>query len=138
MQRLVAAGMQLRVLPHVPTHLTICDRRFAVVPIDPDDRSTLGSMFIGPSGALTALIELFECLWARAVPLGAPAAPDPASEAEARLVALLTAGMKDESIARELGVSQPTVTRRITRLLGTLDAASRFQAGVQAARRGLV
>ncbi len=55
-----------------------------------------------------------------------------------RLVTLMAAGLTDESIARELGVSERTVARRIARLQHDLGVHSRFQLGVQASRRGLL
>ena len=48
----------------------------------------------------------------------------------------LTEGAKDEQIARTLGISLRTVRRRIADLLSELGADSRFQAGVEAVRRG--
>jgi DNA-binding NarL/FixJ family response regulator len=51
---------------------------------------------------------------------------------------LLTTGLKDEAIARQLGTSMRTTRRRIASLLATLGVATRFQAGVEAARRGLL
>ncbi|MFE3902834.1 helix-turn-helix transcriptional regulator [Streptomyces sp. NPDC059153] len=53
-----------------------------------------------------------------------------------QLLSYLSAGLTDESIARELGVSYRTVTRRIARLQEMLGARTRFQLGVQAGRRG--
>ena len=46
--------------------------------------------------------------------------------------------MKDEQIARELGLSLRTVRRRVAEVLDELGATSRFQAGVEAVRRGWV
>jgi DNA-binding NarL/FixJ family response regulator len=51
---------------------------------------------------------------------------------------LMMLGAKDESIARQLGVSLRTVRRRIADLMDELGAATRFQAGMEAARRGLL
>jgi DNA-binding NarL/FixJ family response regulator len=46
--------------------------------------------------------------------------------------------MKDDVIARQLGISERTVRRRVADLAARLGAASRFQIGAQAARRGWV
>jgi len=51
-------------------------------------------------------------------------------------LALLASGLKDEAIARQLDVHVHTARRRITGLLERLDATTRFQAGMQASRRG--
>ncbi|CAL9528401.1 hypothetical protein SUDANB37_04007 [Streptomyces sp. enrichment culture] len=52
------------------------------------------------------------------------------------LLRLLAAGLKDEAIARRLGVHVHTARRRISRLLESLDARTRFQAGARATARG--
>ncbi len=61
---------------------------------------------------------------------------EPIDDDTRRLLALLASGLKDDAIARQLGLSTPTMRRRMRELLDGLSAANRFQAGVQAARRG--
>lgn len=51
---------------------------------------------------------------------------------------LLDAGLKDEAIARQLGVSLRTVQRLVRLASEQLDVGSRFQLGAEAARRGLI
>ncbi|WP_203434148.1 helix-turn-helix domain-containing protein [Jiangella asiatica] len=64
------------------------------------------------------------------VPQGVPDAED------LQLARLLVAGLTDSAIARQLGLSTRTMRRRTRRLFDHLGATNRFQAGVQAARRG--
>ena len=52
------------------------------------------------------------------------------------ILSLLAAGATDATIAARVGVSQRTVERKVRLLLDRLDATTRFQAGLQAARRG--
>jgi DNA-binding CsgD family transcriptional regulator len=90
--------------------------------------------------ALVALVRaLFEEYWAQAVPmpLATGAAADSSDEIRS-VLDLLQMGMKDESIARQLGVSLRTVRRRIADLMDDLGASTRFQAGAEAARRDLL
>ena len=54
------------------------------------------------------------------------------------LLQQLAAGAQDEQIARRLGVSLRTVRRRGADLMSELGAESRFQAGVEAAKRGWI
>ena len=54
------------------------------------------------------------------------------------LLGQLAGGAKDEQIARALGLSVRTVRRRVAELLVELGAESRFQAGVEAVRRGWI
>jgi len=49
---------------------------------------------------------------------------------------LLSAGMKDEAVARRLSISVRTVRRVIAATMQTLHADSRWQAGALAARQG--
>ncbi|MBL7623061.1 helix-turn-helix domain-containing protein [Frankia sp. AgB1.8] len=77
--------------------------------------------------------------------VGAAGADQPAAEetteqalsaAELLLLALLADGLKDEAVARALGVSVRTVRRMVAELMHRLDARSRFQAALLAQRKG--
>ena len=59
-------------------------------------------------------------------------------EVDAPLLTLLTAGLGDDAIGRQLNVSPRTVRRRVATLMDRLDARTRFQAGIQAKARGLI
>jgi DNA-binding NarL/FixJ family response regulator len=91
-----------------------------------------------------ALRELFEAHWAQAVPVfsgtgGTTTANEGHPDllpADRSLLHLLNAGLKDEAILRQLGISERTLRRRINELTARLGATSRFQAGAQAVRRG--
>ena len=60
----------------------------------------------------------------------------PAPTCAGCLLRQLAAGAKDEQIARTLGLSLRTVRRRVADLLIELGVDTRFQAGVEAVRRG--
>ncbi|WP_066039556.1 helix-turn-helix domain-containing protein [Herbiconiux solani] len=57
---------------------------------------------------------------------------------EKAILALIASGLKDESIARQLGMSPRSLRRRSHELFVELGATNRFQAGAEAARRGWV
>ncbi|MGH3118350.1 MAG: response regulator transcription factor [Gaiellales bacterium] len=57
---------------------------------------------------------------------------------EQKLLMLLTVGLKDQVIARQLGIAGRTVERHVAKLMRRLNAKSRFQAGVEAARSGWI
>jgi len=88
-------------------------------------------------GLVTLVSELFEQLWLRAAPLDHPDG-DGAVDDRRRILELLMSGTKDETIARQLGLSLRTVRRRVADLMDELGARTRFQAGVEAHRRGLL
>lgn len=142
----VRAGEQARVLAELPVKLMMADDRIAVLPFSlaPGQSSVY---VVHRSSLLIALRVLFEAQWERAVPLSDPpsasleaAAAEPGGavpdEQTRSLLTLLAAGLTDGAIARSLGWSERTTQRRIQRLLRTLGAATRFQAGQLATRRG--
>ncbi len=140
----VAAGEDARVLRSVPMKLLVVDRTWAILPLTASETGTRGSAVLVHRSRLTdALVSLFEALWAQASAIvrtadlttGDDTASGPPPDLE--LLQLLAAGLKDEAIARHLGVSERTLRRRVTTLIDRLGAASRFQAGIQAARRGV-
>ncbi|WP_433211869.1 LuxR C-terminal-related transcriptional regulator [Microtetraspora malaysiensis] len=137
----VEAGEQARVFPDISLHMLIGDGREALL-IFRGDGETRHAIAIQPSGLLTGLTGIFESFWRMAVPLAATVEADdldagPTAE-ERRLLSYLSAGLTDESIAREFGVSERTVARRIARLQDVLGAQTRFQLGVQASRKGWI
>ncbi|MPZ95514.1 MAG: hypothetical protein GEU96_11560 [Propionibacteriales bacterium] len=135
---LASQGEQGRVLPGLPLKLAIADRRIALLPLSLDLEHTKVAL-IRESTLLDALLDLFETLWQRAVPIGADAAPDTGlSDEDRALVTLLASGLTDSAIARQLGLSTRTMRRRTRRLFDDLSAGNRFQAGVQAIRRGWI
>lgn len=129
-------GELARTLPDLPLKLLIVDRRAGRVSLTTDAYATESVAFVRPSGLLDALLALFEAYWERAHPIGTQPAGRQLTDEEARVLALLGAGFKDEAIARHLGTSMRTTGRRILHILELLQASTRFQAGAQAARRG--
>lgn len=68
----------------------------------------------------------------------APARRVPPPEHLMPILQQLLTGATDHTASRLLGLSPRTYSRRVSELLEFLGVASRFQAGVEAARRGLV
>ncbi|SDI17620.1 Homeodomain-like domain-containing protein [Actinokineospora alba] len=134
----IEAGERARVFPDVPFNLQISER-VAVLAIAGRGSERLNAVVVHHSSLYDGLIGVFETFWRVAVPVPV-AAEEPVGSMtpveHRELLTLLSAGLTDESIARELGVSQRTVARRIAQYQQALGAKSRFQLGVQAARQG--
>jgi hypothetical protein len=130
-----AAGESARVAD-VPFKLLIGDHRVAVLPASNDPVES--SLVVHDSVLLDALSMLFETLWERGVPLHVAerSQEDTPDETDRALLALLTAGLTDQAIAAHLGWHERTAHRRLRAMITRLDAATRFQAGYQAVRRG--
>jgi len=128
----VANGEEARVYVDVPLKLAIADRTVAILPFTSTTSTMIDSALVvyAPT-LLDALVKLFDLLWQVAEPV-LPQAETP----DERLLSLLAAGLKDEAIARQLGISLRTVHRRTSDLSTALGARTRFQAGVLAERKG--
>ncbi|MFC1433920.1 helix-turn-helix domain-containing protein [Streptacidiphilus sp. N1-3] len=132
---LITAGEQAGTVADLPFKLALVDRRWALLPLATGAELS-GALLVRPSPLLDALAQTFEAQWARSIPVPAPDRQPDADRFE--LLTLLAAGMTDDGIARHLGISARTVQRRVSALMVGLGASNRFQAGVQAARRGLL
>ncbi|MFG3033703.1 LuxR C-terminal-related transcriptional regulator [Streptomyces sp. NPDC048253] len=136
--RMVELGEQARVLPSVPLKLLVVDGCRALLPLTASAAGGYCAVVVWHSAVTEALQKLFELAWRQAAPLGQAVGDGGLSESERTLTRLLAAGMKDEAVARHLGVSLRTLRRRVSELQERLGAASRFQLGVRASQRGWV
>ena len=130
----LSQGEQARVAPDVPTRMIVFGLEAAIIDLTFDQESETDLIVRSPV-LVAALRELFERVWTHAVAVS-HADVDTANDERKRLIELLSFGQKDEYVARHLGVSLRTVRRRVADLLTELGAATRFQAGMEAVRRG--
>ncbi|MFF2144017.1 LuxR C-terminal-related transcriptional regulator [Kitasatospora sp. NPDC058190] len=131
-----AAGEQARVHTEVPLKLALLDDRWALLPVSAGTELE-SILLIRPSTLLDALAGLFELYWAHGMRLP-ELSEEPPQDRHRQLLTLLAAGLTDESIARQLGVSTRTVQRWVRELMDRFGARTRFQAGIQAARAELL
>lgn len=137
------AGEQARVCAHLPLKLIMVDRALALLPLTADtQRDEHTAILVHPCSLLTTLGMLFDMLWEQSLPLHRPgsvtASDTGLDEIDRTLLQLLTAGFKDQAIARHLDVSMRTVRRRLANLMATYGLTSRFQLGQLAVQRGWV
>jgi DNA-binding Lrp family transcriptional regulator len=138
---LVGLGEDARVVPHVPVKMMIVDRREALLPLGASDGGPpVNAVVVHKSEICDALVALFESVWARGVPLFKRHGESDTDLADTdhAILQLLNAGMTDDVIGRQLGISERTVRRRVSELAERVEAGSRFQIGAQAARRGWI
>lgn len=129
LDELSADGLDARATGQVLSWSVVVDRAVGVVPADD------AVLVVRNPGIVAALVCAFEHHWSTALGLGDSAASD-VGERDLMLLRLLALGIKDEAIARQLGVSVRSVRRQTSALFTHLGVTSRFQAGVQAVRRG--
>ncbi|MFJ2864261.1 hypothetical protein [Kitasatospora sp. NPDC087314] len=136
MARMIEAGEQARTLDEPPLKLALGDDDLAIVTLAADGRPGVVSLLIRPSSLLRSLAAVFETLWRLAVPASVAAVDLQIDDRDRRILTLMASGATDDAIARRLGLGRRTVVRRVSALSAQLGATTRFQAGVQAARRG--
>lgn len=137
-----AAGEEARVVSRLPLKLSIADQDLALIPLESDP---MGAVLRVRSPILvSALREMFELLWERAIPpvrgpeqtAHSAHSTNTLTPAQQRVLRLMATGLKDEAIGRATRTSVKTVRRHIATLLDLLGADTRFAAGVEAHRRG--
>ena len=139
----IRRGERARVTGSLPTEMVLCDSRLALMPVlAPSGNTGQAACLVHPSPLLDALSVLFEAMWDKAVPLNQISVPGHEgavlTDHDRDLLGLLTAGATDEAIARTFGWSVRTVRRHIHRIMQMTGAETRFQAGMEASRRGWV
>jgi sugar-specific transcriptional regulator TrmB/DNA-binding CsgD family transcriptional regulator len=141
LRELVMGGAKVRVTDQQLERMVIMDEQVAVVPVDPAN-SRRGALIVRNPGLVAGFLELFHRVWQDAEDLpwtaeGTERAPTTKiSPQDKRILELLASGCTDETSAREVGVSVRHLRRTISRLMQELGSTSRFEAGVEAARRG--
>jgi hypothetical protein len=126
-------GGQARVVSAVPVKLTVLDRKIALLPLD----STVladGFQVIRDPGAVAALVSVHRALWRAGT--NPDDEPDQLPPHLAAVLPGLASGNADDVAARQAGISPRTYSRRVAELMIILGVRNRFQAGVEATRRG--
>jgi len=135
--RRIQHGERARVSSNVPMKMILCDDQLALIPVTSDRHAADAAYLVHPSSMLDAFSELFEAVWERAVPLNRIRSADTDEPpVHTDLLGLLAAGATDETIARTLGWSVRTVHRHVHRMMTEVGAETRYQAGMEAVRRG--
>ena len=130
-----AIGEQIRMLPEVPTRMAIVGATRAMLP-EPLGVGNQRRILIRQQSIVQVLTAWFDQLWDSATAVAMLDRGEARPDLRRLLLAQLARGAKDEQIARTLNISLRTVRRRIAALMTELGVDTRFQAGVEAVRRG--
>ncbi|MDF3299494.1 helix-turn-helix transcriptional regulator [Streptomyces tropicalis] len=133
-----ALGAEYRTAHELFGRLIAFDRELAFIPVRD---GSWGAVVIREPSTVAYLCDIFDQTWDLATPFSnavGQGLEEVAREIHETIIRLLAAGLKDEAIARRLGMSLRTARRHIADIMEELGAGSRFQAGVAAAVRGLL
>ncbi len=125
-------GEDQRILPTTETEFAVFGNT-AVVALAAWDDPARGYAVIRDPLIVRLYSAYFDLAWKHAVP--APVVGGREGTGDPKLVELLELGLKDEAIARYLGVSLRTVRRRVAHLMAVNGVDTRFQLGWALARR---
>jgi len=140
-------GVLLRVADRLPMKLVLADADLGLVPLAVTPAGEPGAVLLHRSGLLDALDALFETVWRTARPLELSDAGTEAdttvevgaegpTDLDRRILALLLAGLTDQTAAAQLGVSPRTLHRRLRHLMDMAGVRTRLQLGGHAVRHG--
>jgi hypothetical protein len=132
-----AAGEEVRITHRKAPQISVFGDEVALVASSSGQGGPDGRILVRAPALVSLVTDLFERYWDSAVPLRSTPVAAGRSERTEILEGLMLGG-KDEALARQLGVSLRTVRRRVADLMDELGATTRFQAGMEAVRRGLV
>jgi DNA-binding NarL/FixJ family response regulator len=135
----VAAGAHVRICLAELAHETIIIDRRVVILAGPSVAGVREYSVVFAPEVVAGVRSLFLATWQAATELAEylPARPPHVDEQGLTILRLLSAGQKDETAARSMGLSVRTYRRRVAELMTLLGADSRFQAGVRARALGL-
>jgi DNA-binding CsgD family transcriptional regulator len=138
---LASLGARIRLAPSVPGRSLVYDRKIVLLPVPTEDPGRPGLAIVREPNVIAWVVATFEQLWAEAEPLEDVIHSPHHDDAEldhtrAAILRLMAEGEKDEAISRRLSISVRTCRRHIADYMAQVNANSRFQAGVIAARAG--
>lgn len=114
----------------VPMKLIVVDRRVAFFPVEPGDLDR-GYLEVSQAPVVDSLVASFEKHWAAAHDLSETMMPAfELSPREQAVVALLSMGHTDAGVARELRISERSVSNILRSMMDRFGVDNRFQLGV--------
>ncbi|GGZ46668.1 hypothetical protein GCM10010387_46400 [Streptomyces inusitatus] len=136
----VAAGADARTSDDLFGHLVVFDSRAALVLLPSPSGDTVKPLMVYDPTLVEILRRFHDHAWHAAVEFedGSTSYGGTLDAVKSAILQLLSSGLKDEVVARRLGMSPRTFRRHISGIMEELRAESRFQAGAAAARAGLL
>ena len=114
----------------LPMKLIVIDRKVAIFPVEPLDYER-GYLEVTQPAVIEALVASFETYWSTSSDPRENIMPDLSlTPRERALIGLLVAGHTDAMAARELHISERSVTSIMRSLMDRVGVSNRFQLGV--------
>ncbi|MFD7261521.1 hypothetical protein [Streptomyces sp. NPDC059874] len=139
-RQVVEAGAEVRVAEELSERLIVYDRKNAFIPKERKGKEPPGAALVTDPTVVAYLCRSFESVWQGSTPfdIGGVAEYPHTEDLRISVIRLMAMGLKDEVIARRLGMATRTCRRHISAVMADVGATSRFQAGILLARQGLI
>ncbi|MFJ6480995.1 MULTISPECIES: helix-turn-helix transcriptional regulator [unclassified Streptomyces] len=134
------AGAEVRTAEELSERLIVYDRKLAFIPKERKGKEPPGAAIVTDPTVVAYLCRSFESVWQGSQPfdVGGVTEYHHAEDLRLSVIRLMAMGLKDEVIARRLGVATRTCRRHISAIMAEVGATSRFQAGILLARQGVI
>lgn len=135
-----ALGAEIRTTDEVIDRMIIYDHEVAFLPERNVVGRAPGAVIVREPTLVGYLCAVLEHLWNSAMPFNPNTEVSDSINEDMKLaiIRLMAKGFKDEMIARRLGMSVRTCRRHIAEIMEKFETSSRFQAGVEITRAGLL
>ncbi|MCY0954276.1 LuxR C-terminal-related transcriptional regulator [Streptomyces sp. H27-S2] len=139
-RQISAAGAEVRTAEELSERLIIYDRKLAFIPKERKGKEPPGAALVTDPTVVAYLCRSFESVWqgSQAFDIGGAAEYHHTEDLRMSVIRLMAMGLKDEVIARRLGMATRTCRRHISVIMSEVGATSRFQAGIVLTRQGLI
>jgi DNA-binding CsgD family transcriptional regulator len=140
LRRMIDSGARIRTSNHIFDNLVLVGDDVAFVHHQVSDEDVPSVIAVYEPMIISLLHRLYEYFWQAGTDFDGDAVSygGTLTDLKAGILNLLAKGLKDEVVARRVGVCSRTFRRHISTIMDELGADNRFQAGVAAARAGLI
>ncbi|GAB1334064.1 hypothetical protein ACE1SV_06540 [Streptomyces sp. E-15] len=139
LQQNLESGADVRTSDEVQHFIIIVDQETAFLPTDSLDGGTSTVTVVYEPAIVSVLCGIYQSTWQSACVFDGTSSNDTTlNNVRNAILKMLASGLKDDVIARRVGISSRTLRRHIAAIMEELGAESRFQAGAAAVSAGLI
>ncbi|GGZ39332.1 hypothetical protein GCM10010387_36830 [Streptomyces inusitatus] len=140
LRQVVDSGAQVRTTNHIFGNFILAGSEVAFITHQAPDEEFPSTVAVYEPMVISLLHRLYEFAWQSGMDFEADVVSygETLPDLSAGIITLLAQGLKDDAVARRIGIGPRTFRRHFSDIMDKLGVSSRFQAGVVAARAGLV
>ncbi|MBD0675102.1 LuxR C-terminal-related transcriptional regulator [Kitasatospora sp. NPDC091335] len=140
LRALAEASARVRTSTQAFEHLVIVGGEVAFLTDPRGDEDLRGVTVVYEPAIVARMVRSYEHAWASGTDIDSNVVRygETRDEVRCAILELLASGLKDEVVARRIGMSSRTFRRHLATIMDELNAESRFQAGAAAVQAGLL